>query len=324
MQSSLVAAFEKDAKIYVAGHTGLVGTALIKELSSQGYNNIITRTSRQLDLRNQQAVYDFFEQEHPEYIFLIAAKVGGIKANISFPAEFLYDNLLIEANVIHAAYKYGVKKLLFLGSSCIYPRLCPQPMHEEYLLNGPLEPTNEGYAIAKIAGIKLCQSYNKQYGTRFICCIPTNLYGPGDNFNLETAHALPALIAKMHHAKQNRLPSVTIWGTGNARREWLYVDDLAQACLFLMAYYDESKTINIGTNTDISMKNLAYTIKNIVGFEGDLLFDTTQPDGMPQKLLNVDKASHYGWKAQTSLEDGIRKTYDAYVIRLQRITSCSY
>ena len=298
-----------DAKIYVAGHRGLVGSALVKALRLQGYRNIITHTSQELDLRDQQAVHTFFEQEKPEYVFFTAAKVGGIKANMASPADFIYDNLAIELNVLHAAYLYGVKKLLFLGSSCIYPRQCNQPMKEEYLLNGPLEPTNEYYAVAKIAGIKLCQAFNRQHGTRFICCMPTNLFGPGDNFNLETAHALPALVAKMHAAKQTGATAVTVWGSGNARREWLYVDDLAQACVFLMNNYDDNEIINIGTGQDISMHDLAYKIKTIVGFEGDLIFDITKPEGMPQKLLNVEKATTLGWHATTDLDSAIRQTY---------------
>jgi len=306
-------AMHSNSSIYIAGHRGLVGSALLTLLQQEGYTNLITRTSQELDLRNQQAVESFFAQEKPEYVFLLAAKVGGIKANMMYPADFIYDNLVIELNVIRAAYKYGTKKLLFMGSSCIYPRLCQQPMKEEYLLQGPLEPTNEGYAVAKIAGIKLCQTFNKQYGTQFITCMPTNLFGPGDNFDPETAHALPALIARMHRAKQENTPSISIWGSGNARREWLYVEDLATACLFLMLHYKDNSIINIGTGQDISIRELAYAVKDIVGYQGELLFDTTKPEGMPQKLLNVDKASALGWQAQTNLETGIRKTYAWYI-----------
>lgn len=299
---------KKNSRIYIAGHTGLVGSALHEQLSSNGFNNIITQTLDQLDLRNQKAVNTFFAREQPEYIFIAAAKVGGIQANYSFPAEFIYDNLMIEANIIHAAFMYGATKLLFLGSSCIYPRNCPQPIEEKYLLTGTLEETNEPYAIAKITGIKLCQAYFRQYGVHFISCMPTNLYGPRDNFNLETSHVVPALIAKMYQAKINNNPTMTVWGTGAARREFLYVDDLAQALIFLMHYYNENEPINIGTGQDISIKELACTIKDIIGYTGTLHFDATQPDGTPQKLLNVTKLHTLGWKAKTSLIDGLTKT----------------
>jgi len=310
---SLLFTMQPHSSIYIAGHRGLVGSALVSLLQNNGYTNLITRTSQELDLRNQEAVNAFFEQERPEYVFLLAAKVGGIKANMTYPADFIYDNLAIELNIIHAAHHYGVKKLLFMGSSCIYPRLCSQPMKEEYLLTGPLEPTNEGYAIAKIAGIKLCQTFNRQYGTHFITCMPTNLFGPGDNFNPETAHALPALIARMHTAKEKNAPTVSIWGSGSARREWLYVDDLANACLFLMLNYEGNDIINIGTGQDISMKELAYTIKDIVDYRGELVFDTTKPEGMPQKLLDVNRIHALGWQSQTNVEIGIQKTYKWYV-----------
>lgn len=310
LYSSVLCAMQVHDKIYVAGHGGLVGSAIIRELNAQGYTNIVVRTSKELDLRNKEAVMRFFAQERPDFVFFAAAKVGGIKANMTYPAEFIYDNLAIELNVIHAAYTHHVKKLLFLGSSCIYPRLAPQPMKEEYLLTGLLEPTNEFYALAKIAGIKLCQAYNKQYGTQFITCMPTNLYGPGDNFNLETAHALPALMAKMHKAKQDGIGQVIVWGTGSARREWLYVDDLAQACLFLMNNYNGSEIVNIGLGQDISMKELAYKIKEIVEYQGELVFDVTKPEGMPRKLLDVSKANALGWKAAIDLDSGLKKTYN--------------
>lgn len=305
-------AMRQHDKIYVAGHGGLVGSAIIRELKAQGYTNIIIRSSKELDLRDQVAVNQFFQEERPDYVFLAAARVGGIKANMVSPAVFLYENLMIEANVIHAAYMYSVKKLLFLGSSCIYPRLAPQPMKEDYLLTSQLEPTNEGYAIAKIAGLKMCQAYNKQYGTRFITCMPTNIYGPGDNFNLETAHALPALMAKMHKAKHEGFEQVVVWGTGNARREWLYVDDLAQACVYLMNTYEGNEIVNIGLGQDISMKDLAFKIREIVGYQGELVFDATKPEGMPRKLLDVSKANGLGWHATVDLSRGLVSTYAWY------------
>lgn len=297
-----------NAKIYVAGHEGLVGSAIMRALQQQGFTTIITRTVQQLDLRNQQATYQFFMHERPAYVFLAAAKVGGIKANNDLPASFIYDNLMIEANVIDAAHKVGVKKLLFLGSSCIYPRDCLQPISEDYLLTGPLEPTNKAYAVAKIAGIELCRSYNAQYGTNFISCMPTNLYGPYDNFDYESSHVLPALIAKMSNACKEKLDCVTVWGTGMPRREFLYVDDLAHALIFLMERYTGSAPINIGTGEDISIKELALLIKEIVGYSGDIVFDSTKPDGTPQKLLNVEKITQLGWRSTTSLSDGIKNT----------------
>jgi len=303
---------EQNSKIYVAGHRGLVGSAIARKLKASGYNNLVTRTSKELDLRLQADVNSFFEQERPDYVFLAAAKVGGILANNTYPAEFLYDNLMIQSNIIHYAYVCGVKKLLFLGSSCIYPKLSPQPMKEEYLLDGKLESTNEPYAIAKIAGIKMCQSYNRQYGTNFISIMPTNLYGPNDNFDLETSHALPALLRKFHGAKMNKEPFVKIWGTGSPRREFLYVDDLADACVFLMQNYDEDQIINVGTGEDISIRELALLIKEITGYEGELKFDVSKPDGTPRKLLDVSKLTDLGWEAKTGLRGGITKTYQWY------------
>lgn len=304
---------DQNAKIYIAGHGGLVGSALCRRLRDLGFCNIITRGHQELDLRNQQAVDDFFACEKPEYVFLAAAKVGGIVANSSYPAEFIYDNLMISANVIHAAYKYGVKKLLFLGSSCIYPRMCPQPIKEEYLLTGPLEWTNEPYALAKIAGIKLCQSYNKQYGTNFISCMPTNLYGIGDNFDLQNSHVIPGLIAKIHQAKMRGDRSVVLWGTGTSLREFLYVDDLAEACIFLMHHYDGLDHINVGSGQEISIAELAACVKEVVGFDGEIIFDTTKPDGTPRKLLDTTRLAQLGWRAQVSLHEGLRAMYAWYL-----------
>jgi GDP-L-fucose synthase len=303
------AIMEKDAKIYVAGHRGLVGSALIRQLRAEGYNNIITRTRTELDLCNQQAVDDFFEQEKPDYVFLSAAKVGGILANRDYPAEFIYQNLMIECNIIHAAYKYNIKKLLFLGSSCIYPRECPQPMKESYLLTSPLEETNKAYAIAKIAGLIMCDAYNKQYGTKFISCMPTNLYGPEDNYHLQNSHVVPALLRKIIEAKKRGDSTFVVWGTGTVRREFLYVDDLAQAALFLMQHYDGSTTINIGTGIDCTIRELVETIKQVVGYEGEIIFDISKPDGTPQKLLDVTMLKSLGWSALTSLKEGLEKTY---------------
>lgn len=308
-------------KIYIAGHTGMVGSAIKRALNNAGFHNIITKTSQQLDLRNQQTVKAFFETEKPDYVFLAAAKVGGILANNTYRAEFLYDNLIIEANIINAAYEAGVKKLLFLGSSCIYPKFATQPITEESLLTGELEPTNEPYAIAKIAGIKLCETYRQQYDCNFISAMPTNLYGPGDNFDLETSHVLPALIRKFHDAKENNDNSVTIWGTGSPRREFMHVDDLAAACLHLMAHYNDPQWINIGVGEDISILELAKLIGKIVGFTGTINTDTTKPDGTPRKLLDVSKLNKLGFKAKISLEEGIKTVYSDYSKTLP--TPCS-
>jgi GDP-L-fucose synthase len=308
-------AIEKDAKIYIAGHHGLVGSALVRQLEKEGYTNILTRSSKELDLRNQEQVDQFFQEQRPDYVILSAAKVGGIIANSTYPAEFIYNNLMISANVLHASYLHGVKKLLFLGSSCIYPRDCEQPIQEEYLLSGYLEKTNEPYAIAKIAGIKMCQAYNKQYGTKFISCMPTNLYGINDNFDLQNSHVLPALLSKFVTAKQNNDPQVVVWGTGNALREFLYVDDLASAALFLLNHYEGNEPINVGTGTDISIRDLALLIKEAVGYEGQLVFDASKPDGTPRKLLNVDKLAQLGWEAKTPLEEGITQTLQWYLAK---------
>jgi GDP-L-fucose synthase len=345
---------ETDSRIFVAGHKGLVGSAITRKLQSEGYSNLVLRSHKELELMRQAEVEGFFKAEKPEYVFLAAAKVGGIMANNTCPAEFIYENLLVQSNVIHASYEAGVKKLLFLGSSCIYPRECPQPMKEGYLLSGKLEPTNEPYAIAKIAGIKMCQSYNRQYGTRFISVMPTNLYGPGDNFDLETSHALPALIRKFHEAKireanlaevgGRRLEAkeekhdsapglkrsapptsserserssngsfVTLWGAGTPMREFLHVDDLADACVFLMKHYEESEIINIGVGKDISISELAELIKDIVGFKGSICYDPSKPDGTPRKLLDVGKLKRLGWQPKISLRQGIEMTYRWYV-----------
>ncbi|OKL41433.1 GDP-L-fucose synthase [Pontibacter flavimaris] len=302
----------KDSKIYVAGHRGMVGSAIVRKLEQEGFTHIITRTSSELDLRSQQAVEDFFEEEQPEFVFLAAAKVGGIQANNTFRADFLYDNLMIEANIIHAAHKYGVEKLMFLGSSCIYPKLAPQPLKEEYLLTGPLEQTNEPYAIAKIAGIKLCEAYHDQYGCNFISVMPTNLYGYNDNYDLNNSHVLPALIRKFHEAKENGANTVTVWGTGNPRREFLFADDLAEACLYLMEHYNGRELVNVGTGEDITIKELALLIKDVVGFEGEMQFDTSKPDGTPRKLMDVSKLHSIGFKHSTDLEEGISLAYEDF------------
>lgn len=306
---------DKKSKIYLAGHRGLVGSALKRKLELKGYSNLIFRTHGELDLTNQQAVNEFFEREKPEYVFLAAAKVGGILANNTYPAEFIYENLMIEANIIHASYRYGVKKLLFLGSSCIYPKLAPQPLNEKYLLTGPLEETNEAYAVAKIAGIRLCKHYNQQYGTNFISVMPTNLYGPNDNFDLETSHVMPALIRKFHEAKVKNEPEVVIWGTGKPFREFLHVDDMADACVYLMENFntdDIGEFVNIGVGKDITIGELAELIKEIVEFEGAIRKDISKPDGTPQKLLDITKLSSLGWKAKILLKDGIEQTYEWY------------
>jgi len=307
---------DKNAKIYVAGYKGLVGSAIGRKLQEKGYNNLLLSDIGDFDLQRQTEVEAFFESERPDYVFLAAAKVGGIWANKTYPAEFIYSNLSIEVNIIHAAYKFGVKKLLFLGSSCIYPRLAPQPIREDSLLTSPLEPTNEAYAIAKIAGLKMCRYYNEQYGTNYISVMPTNLYGPNDNYNLETSHVLPALIRKFHEAKVNHAASVTLWGTGSPRREFLFVDDLADAVVFLMENYqykDIGEIINIGLGEDITIKELAETIKTIVKYEGELKWDTNRPDGTPQKLLDVSRLHSLGWKARYSLKEGILATYEDFL-----------
>lgn len=303
----------KESKIYVAGHRGLVGSAIVRRLKEQGYTNLILRTSKEVDLRDKEQVDNFFETEKPEYVFLAAAKVGGIVANNEYPADFIRDNLLIQTNVIDAAYRNNIEKLLFLGSTCIYPKLAPQPLKEDYLLTGELEPTNEPYAIAKIAGIKMCQSYNRQYGTKYISVMPTNLYGPNDNFDLHTSHVLPALIRKFHEAKEMNLPYVEVWGTGSPKREFLYSDDLADACVYLMNNYVGNEIVNIGVGEDISIKELAQKVKAVVGYEGDIQFDTSKPDGTPRKLVDVTKLNSLGWKASTNLEDGLEKAYQWFL-----------
>lgn len=302
-----------NAKIYVAGSRGLVGSAIVRRLKELGYTNILEKTSKELDLRNQTEVEIFFCNERPEYVFLAAAKVGGIWANNSFPAEFIYDNLIIGSNIIHCAHKYKVSKLLFLGSSCIYPKYAPQPLKEEYLLTGELEPTNEPYAIAKIAGIKLCQAYRRQYGDNFIAVMPTNLYGINDKFNLNNSHVLPALMRKFHEAKLSGSPSVPVWGSGMPRREFLYVEDLADACCFLMQHYNDSEIINIGTGSDITIAELAAMLADITGFTGEIVYDNTKPDGTPVKRLDISKLYKLGWYAQTPLRVGIEKTYQWFL-----------
>jgi GDP-L-fucose synthase len=304
---------EKTGKIYIAGHRGMVGSGLERKLRKEGYSNIVTRTSSELDLRNQQAVNDFFENEKPAYVILAAAKVGGIHANNTYRAEFIYDNLMIEANIIHAAYLNKVTKLLFLGSSCIYPKMAPQPLKEEYLLSGYLEPTNQPYAIAKIAGIEMCNSYRVQYGCNFISAMPTNLYGTNDNYHPENSHVLPALIRRIVLAKSNNEPTVTIWGTGTPRREFLHVDDLADACYFLLQNYNEEGLVNIGCGTDISIKELSEMIVAEVGFKGQIFFDTTKPDGTPRKLMDTSKINSLGWIAKNDLWNGIKKTVSEYL-----------
>ena len=304
---------EKDAKIYIAGHRGMVGSAIVRRLKKEGFQNLLLATSSELDLRDQQAVSDFFERKKPDYVFLAAAKVGGIQANNTYRAEFLYDNLMIQTNVIHHSWMNGVKKLLFLGSSCIYPKMAPQPLKEEYLLTGLLEPTNEPYAIAKIAGIKMCDAYRDQYGCHFISAMPTNLYGPHDNYDLANSHVLPALLRKFHEAKLKGEKTVTVWGSGTPLREFLHVDDLADACYFLMEHYDEKGLVNIGVGHDLSIRDLALMIKDITGFEGSLQFDTSKPDGTPRKLMDVSKLHHLGWKEKISLREGIEQVYRVYV-----------
>ena len=302
-----------NSRIYVAGSRGLVGSALVRKLKESGYQNIVERTSQELDLRDVPAVSKFFQQERPEYVFLAAAKVGGIHANSTYPADFIYDNILIETSVIHAAFEHKIKKLLFLGSSCIYPKLAPQPLKEEYLLTGELEPTNEAYAIAKIAGIKLCQAYHRQYGANFIAVMPTNLYGMNDNFDLQNSHVLPALLRKFHNATINKETSVTVWGTGQPRREFLFIDDLAEACCFLMKHYNEPDIINIGTGTDVTITELAAVIADVTSYTGSICYDLTKPDGTPVKRLDVSRINALGWTAKTGLREGIERTYDWYL-----------
>ena len=312
---------EKQSRIYVAGNRGLVGSAIVRKLQEHGYNNLVLKTHQELDLTRQEEVEEFFDREEPDYVFLAAAKVGGIWANNTYPANFIYDNLAIQTNVVHAAYLNKVKKLLFLGSSCIYPRSCPQPMKEEFLLSDYLEPTNEPYAIAKIAGIKMCEAYNRQYGTNFVSVLPTNLYGPHDNFDLETSHVLPALIRKFHEAKSEGKEEVLIWGTGKPRREFLHVNDLADACLYLMNSYEGSDLVNIGTGRDVTIGELAELIAHVVGFEGRLTFDSTKPDGTPRKLLDISRIAALGWRATISLEEGIKSTYQWFVRNEERFLS---
>ena len=300
----------KGDKIYIAGHRGMVGSAIARKLEQEGYTNIVTRTSNELDLRNQQAVVDFFAKEKPDYVFLAAAKVGGIVANNTYRAEFIYDNLMMESNIIHNSYVNGVKKLLFLGSSCIYPKLAPQPLKEEYLLSGYLEETNQPYAIAKIAGIELCDCYRSQYGCNFISAMPTNLYGPNDNYDLEKSHVLPAMLRKFITAKKNNESTVSIWGSGTPKREFLHVNDLAEACLYLMHHYNEKGLVNIGTGVDVTILELAQMVKSIVKFEGEIVLDPSKPDGTPRKLMDVTKINSFGWKASIDLQAGIKMVYE--------------
>lgn len=302
-----------DAKIYVAGHRGLVGSAIVRNLEAKGYKNIICRTHKELDLTNQESVRTFFAQEKPDYVFLAAAKVGGIHANNTYPADFIYDNLMIQNNVIKAAHDFKVNKLLFLGSTCIYPKMAPQPIKEEYLLTGSLEETNEAYAVAKIAGLEMCKFFKRQYGDNFISCMPTNLYGPNDNFDLKNSHVLPALIRKFHEAKVNNSEVVEVWGTGTPLREFLYVDDMADACVFLMENYDGEQHVNIGTGEEVSIRELAETVKEVVGFEGELVFNTDMPDGTPRKLTTADKLHGLGWKHKIILNEGINLAYDWFL-----------
>ena len=305
----------KSAKVFIAGHRGMVGSSIVRRLQAGGYANILTRSRAELDLLNQRAVHDFLAQERPDYIFIAAARVGGIQANNEYRAEFLYQNLLIEANLIHGAHLAGVQRLMLLGSSCIYPRDCPQPIKEEYLLTGPLEPTNEPYAIAKIAGIKLAESYNRQYGRQYVSVMPTNLYGPNDNYDLATSHVLPALIRKAHEAMQRGDSEYVVWGSGTPRREFLYVDDLADACVHLMERGYDGTLLNVGTGEDVTIRELAETVKSVVGFEGRIVFDSSKPDGTPRKLLDVSRLAALGWRARTPLRDGIRMAYEAAPMR---------
>ena len=307
---------KSNGKIYIAGHNGMVGSAILRALKAKGFENFVLKNSKELDLRNQQAVNDFFETEKPDYVFLAAAKVGGIHANNTYRADFIYDNLMIESNIIHAAYKNQVEKMLFLGSSCIYPKNAPQPLKEEYLLTGILETTNEPYAIAKIAGIKLCDAYRAQYGCNFISAMPTNLYGPNDNYDLNNSHVLPALLSKFHTALINKEPNVTVWGSGIPLREFLHVDDMASACIFLMENYNEAGCVNVGCGTDISIKDLAILIKEIVGYDGEIEFDSSKPDGTLRKLMDVSKINEMGWRYSIDVEEGIMKVYNEYKIKV--------
>ncbi|GMX63485.1 GDP-L-fucose synthase [Paenibacillus elgii] len=313
------------SRIYVAGHRGLAGSAIVRKLQSEGYENIVCKTSVELDLRDARKVDAFFQEQQIDVVFLAAARVGGIVANNEYPADFIRDNLLIQTNVIDAAYRYGVKRLMFLGSTCIYPKYAPQPMKEEYLLGGGLEPTNEPYAVAKIAGIKMCQSYNRQYGTKYISVMPTNLYGPNDNFDLQNSHVLPAMIRKFHEAKLAGAPYVEVWGTGRPKREFLHADDLADACVYLMKHYESDEIINVGVGEDISIRELAEKIKETVGYQGEIAFDPTKPDGTPRKLVDVTKLNGIGWKATISLEEGLRQTYAWYQENLGQLkTAANY
>jgi len=307
---------EKSEKIYVAGHRGMVGSAIVRKLKAEGYNNLVFRASSELDLRNQDAVTQFFIQTKPEYVFLAAAKVGGIYSNNKYRADFIYENLMISSNVIHSSYMNSVRKLMFLGSSCIYPKMAPQPLKEEYLLSGQLEPTNEPYAIAKIAGLKMCEAYRDQYGCNYISVMPTNLYGPNDNYHPENSHVLPALIRKFHEARINNHHSVTVWGTGNALREFLHSDDLADACVYLMQHYNEKEFVNIGVGKDISIKDLAHLVKKITGFRGEIIFDREKPDGTPRKLMDTSKLNALGWQPKINIEEGIASVYKEYVLHL--------
>jgi GDP-L-fucose synthase len=303
----------KSTKIYVAGHRGLVGSAIVRRLQSDGYTNLIMRTSRELDLREQTEVRRFFAEERPEYVILAAARVGGILANDSYPADFIYDNLMMEANVVDAAYRSGVKKMLALGSTCIYPKMAPQPLREDYLLTGPLEPTNEWYAVAKIAGIKLCQAYRRQYGCNFIAAMPTNLYGPGDNFDLEKSHVMPAMIRKFHEAKISGADSVTLWGSGKPKREFLHVDDMADACVYLLHHYDGEDIVNIGVGEDLEISELAEIVRTVVGFAGEIVYDASKPDGTPRKLVDAGRINRLGWRARIGLQTGIEQTYQWFL-----------
>lgn len=309
---------EKDALVYVAGHRGLVGSSLERSLRANGFENLVLRTSAELDLRDQSAVATFFKQTQPRYVFMSAARVGGILANESYPARFLRDNLTIASNVIHSAYVHDVEKLLFLGSTCIYPKLAPQPMPEDALLCGPLEPTNQWYAIAKIAGLKMCQAYRREYGCRFICALPTNLYGPGDNFDATDSHVLPALLRKFHEGMMNDDPAVTVWGTGTPRREFLYVDDCADACLFLMQHYDDESPVNVGVGKDVTIAELSALIADVVGYSGEIIFDRSKPDGAPRKLVDTQRINELGWRASTPLRTGIERTYAWFLEQLER------